>query len=296
MASVSPVAAGVAGLKLLRDKPIVFVVWALINAAVKAGVIALSLITLGVVSTTLLPPFIESVKADAIDYSALLAIVAGFSGVVIVALPAYLALDSIFTTAVKRMVLHPEQSRYFYLRAGVEEFLVFLVRLVRFFVLFFLEVILFMAVLVLLRTNPILGFIACVPAIALVAYISTRLSLAAAQTYADRDFHLIGSWWLTKGPFTTHFLPIFLSYVVAFLFYLVVLIAAYVLQSVFADGAFAAVLQQKPDDLASMLPLLGFGVLVGGAVQIIQDTLRLPILGASTAAVYRDLMAAKKNG
>jgi hypothetical protein len=124
-----------------------------------------------------------------------------------------LNLISLFThvvlyCAVFRAVLHPEQSRFAYLRLGMAELLLF-VLLIALYVVFFVALVvgiivigLLAAALVAMHATAaavILGVLAGLAAVVVLVWFMLRFSMVGPMTVNDGKFHLGESWTLTKG-------------------------------------------------------------------------------------------------
>jgi hypothetical protein len=118
------------------------------------------------------------------------------------------AVGAVVYCAVFRSVIHPEQSRWGYMRIGSAE-LYTLVLIVAAYICFVIAVILvtipiaivigILAVAKAVAAAVIIGVIAVVAAIAAVIYLALRFSLAVPMMVQDGQFHLMESWALTKG-------------------------------------------------------------------------------------------------
>lgn len=212
-----------------------------------------------------------------------------------------LGVSAVISCAAFRAVLHPERSRFAYLRVGAVEFYVAVLLIGAGFVLGvgLIGVILVAAIVIALLSvmhlvvvAVIVGILATIAAVAAAIYFGLRFSMVGPMIVEDGKFHLGESWALTKGHVGSLFMIGLLLFVVAIVAEIILLI---VLAAVGA-GAVAAIaggfqnlpvfFQQPPQVLLSRL----------GPVLIIAAIIWIPFVGCLTAIMaapwaraYRDL-------
>jgi len=212
-----------------------------------------------------------------------------------------LFISALIWCAVFRSVLHPEQSRFAYLRVGATEFFVAVLLLGAGFVfgigligviLVAAIVIALLAVLHLVWLAVIVGILAAIASIIALIYFGLRFSMVGPMIVEDGKFHLGESWALTRGHVGSLFM-------IGLLIFVVALIAEIVLGIVLVAigaGALAAIAGgfQNVPVLFQQPPQVIFARL--GPILIIAALLWIPFVGclaAITAApwarAYRDL-------
>jgi hypothetical protein len=212
-----------------------------------------------------------------------------------------LFISALIWCAVFRSVLHPEQSRFAYLRVGATEFFVAVLLLGAGFVfgigligviLVSAIVIALLAVMHLVWLAVIVGILAAIALLIALIYFGLRFSMVGPMIVEDGKFHLGESWALTRGHVGSLFM-------IGLLIFVVALIAEIVLGIVLVAigaGALAAIAGgfQNVPVLFQEPPQVIFARL--GPILIIAAVLWIPFVGclaAITAApwarAYRDL-------
>jgi hypothetical protein len=212
-----------------------------------------------------------------------------------------LVLSAVISCAVFRAVLHPEQSRFAYLRVGATEFFVAVLLLGAGFafgvgligvILVAAIVIALLAVMHLVWAAVIVGILATIAALVAVVYVGLRFSMVGPMIVEDGKFHLGESWSLTKGHVGSLFSIGLLIFVVAIvaeivLVILLVAIGAGALTAIAGGLHNIPVLFQEP-------PQVLFARL--GPILVIAAILWIPFVGALSAIMaapwaraYRDL-------
>jgi len=212
-----------------------------------------------------------------------------------------LFIASVIWCAVFRSVLHPEQSRFAYLRVGATEFFVAVLLLGAGFglvigmigvVLVSAIVIGLLAVMHLVWLAVIVGILAAIASLIALIYFGLRFSMVGPMIVEDSKFHLGESWNLTRGHVGSLFM-------IGLLIFVVALVAEIVLGIVLiavGAGALAAIAGgfQNVPVLFQEPPQVIFARL--GPILIIAALLWIPFVGclaAITAApwarAYRDL-------
>jgi hypothetical protein len=212
-----------------------------------------------------------------------------------------LFISSVIWCAVFRSVLHPEQSRFAYLRVGVTEFFVAVLLLGAGFALVFglvgvilvsAIVIALLAVMHLVWLAVIIGILAAIASLIALIYFGLRFSMVGPMIVEDSKFHLGESWALTRGHVGSLFMIGLLIFVVA----LIAEIVLGILLVAVGAGALAAIAGgfQNVPVLFQEPPQVIFARL--GPILIIAAVLWIPFVGclaAITAApwarAYRDL-------
>jgi hypothetical protein len=206
----------------------------------------------------------------------------------------------LLTCAIFRVVLRPQDDRFFYLRLSMTEVLVGLVYLALAFLLGFLALAgVLVGVGLAMATwavSEAAGFgIAIVLAgalIGLVIWLGLRLSMAMPMTFADRRFRFFESWALTRGHTLSLFLIGLLTVVIVWLLEMVMfgVAAAVIVPFLIAhplDEAALAAFFNRPMEawLAELTPWL----LIGGLIVSILGSVLYAVITAPWAAAYRYL-------
>jgi hypothetical protein len=119
-----------------------------------------------------------------------------------------LVVNSVISCAVFRAVLRPEQSAFAYLRLGNEELWVMLVQFVRNLVIVAIEFVLLIPLMIVGFISVALShgaggipgiIVGALVVVAVMIWVSLRLSLAGPITFTERQFRLFESWTLTRG-------------------------------------------------------------------------------------------------
>jgi len=116
--------------------------------------------------------------------------------------------STILYCAAFRAILHPEQKRFGYLRAGTTELLLFVLVIAAYIVLVIAMVIVALVVGLLVTfliavhavaAGVILGVLAVVTGMVALVWIALRFSMVGPMMVDDGKFHLFESWALTRG-------------------------------------------------------------------------------------------------
>ncbi len=287
------------GFRIIRREPKAAVVWAAV------------LVIFSIVSLLAMLPFMRGVMASgaagASPQSTTQAIAfAGQMGrLYLVMIPLYLVVASVFSAAVYRSILRPEEKGLARLRLGGDE-----LRLAGLWVLMGL-----FFVVILLAVGIVLGLVIAGLSFAargssawlellpllmwLVAmcawvWIGVRLSFAAPLTFARRRIDIFGSWKLTKGRFWSLFGCYLLAIVCVALVALVDFAVSGALAIGMNGGSFsrgvAAIMRPDYSSYASLFtPLYVVRVLVGAAFSVVMWT----VIIAAPAAAFREIAGPK---
>lgn len=245
---------------LLRQHPLAALIWGLIYLG---GVVALALSLLPMMSSFTPPPPGSNAAPD-------LAAAGKVFGVSLLTGVAFLFLFAILSAAATRAVLRPSQSSLAFLRIGMDEVRLFLLGLIFTILFYFLLIFLAIAatlIVILLSAAmgpaalPALAAATVIISVAVMAWLTTRLSLSYPLTILRREFVVFESWSLTKGRFWSLFGAYFVIFLLWFLLALAfsaVTSGSYILEMIrggFSDEAMRSAMEhQRADQLAGITP------------------------------------------
>lgn len=292
MIRFSPSDAALEGFRITRENPRAFAWWA-------GASFIVSLV--GALITVLMPADVrhalETLRADETpDAKTLLEAFATASPLFLFGL----ALQSMMAAAVYRVIFRHEDSRFGYLRLGMDE-----VRLMVLTVIFYLLAILLTAAAVFgavvvaalasiagSGVSVLVGVGATVFLLGLVLFVLVRLSLAPPATFAERRLRFWESWELTRGSF----LPLLGAYVLALVCMIVLGILALIIFSMLAGALILLTGGQLTDvsaifhpDETSLMGYLQPGVVAYMIVGSVFSALYYAVIAAPGAVVYRGL-------
>jgi hypothetical protein len=288
--SFSPGGAAAEGFRLIGTKPGAFVAWALFYIVTSAVFMAAIYLAM--------PGLFQLMSQSGTDAAANQAAIAAYfkdnlPQVIVgflVLIPVLLIWSAIFTAAIYRAVLRPEDKGFAYLRLGADEFRLFGLTLLIVVVLIGVGIVLgvVFSLLAAVLIAQKLGWVLVLLGLALFGlyvWVVTRLSLCAAQTFAEKRITLFGSWKLTGG----HFWGLF--GMILILFAIVVGLALVNFAVRLAFLAAGARVTGMPD-----LSHVGPGLAITGAYYLFAalfSILQTVIVTAPAAAAYRDLAPRK---
>lgn len=278
------------GFRLARRTPMTILVWAV-------AYILFSVITFALVGGSLVALMAAATELQGVthptpqDLQPLLAVYAGMAWI----LPLSLVFSAVIYTAALRAVLAPGESRFGYMRLGMDEVRVFVVTLV-------LCVLAFIASLVIFGIAGVLagvlgavagdagGWLAVIPILAAVlAYIwlAVRFSLALPITVAEKKFAIFDSWGLTKGRalglFGMTLIIIVMAIVVS------ILASIVLLPLMFLTGGIQQLAAMEGADLGLIMSTMGPAIVIYVIGNSLISALSLAIFIAPYAAAYRDI-------
>lgn len=301
MAAISIGETATAGIRLLRERPVLLAFWAV--PAILAAALSVA------VSIGMTQPALAQLSASGAEPSQVMAAAGRSFGATLVLFAISLFTAVVTATAANRAILTPEDSAFGYLRLGVAElrtlvvlFVIGILMVVAYIALIMVGVIMagvvgvsgklaagdlasgiVMVILLVLLIPLVLG--------ALLA-VATRLSLALPQTFATRRINIFGSWEMTKGRTGA----LFVAYLLAALMCLGITLVFTTI--VMATGlnpafkAFEAMGDQDPKAVSDLLagvsqfgPLRIVSIVLGGVV----NAVILAIIACPAAFAYRRL-------
>ncbi len=294
MAEFSSADAAFTGFRIVWERPISVVYWALLRLAVSLSVTLFITLTAGAVFTHTL----QSMMQFNPDPAQTLARLATAAPTLVVGLFVSLVLYAVLSAAINRAVLRPEQFRFGYLRLASDE----LRQLGLFGLMVALAIGAYLALLVAVSlVVTLLAFaigdaaaiglgLVVLLALSLVGLVfaGVRLSLASPRTFDTGRIDLLASWQMTRGRFW----PLFWTYLLAFGLWAVVqalILAIGIFGVAIIGGGFEALGAEGQPDFSSFATALAPMALVNLVVSAIGEALSFPVTAAPPASIYRVL-------
>jgi hypothetical protein len=290
MRRFSPTDAAFEGLRLTRERPRAVLAWAACYLIFSYLIGVVADLTLGPQSKALLADLQRANSDPAAFWPAAQKMAPFF----LAGLPLSLVFQAIFTSAVYRAVLSPEEARRGYLRLGMDEVRIMALNVIM-SVIWGLT--LFGVLMVSVFTAVSLGA-AAAPALVLVGDILTmvafgaaivilvRLSLAGPLTFNEHRLRVFESWALTRGSFWrllgAYILAFAMGAVVLVLMGLILFVVASVLLQLNGGGV-AALSAPSPGPLVVVLAF------VWQVASVLIFTCFYVVLKAPAAQAYKDL-------
>lgn len=278
------------GFRVVRRHPLAIVFWALAYTVFFAGFFGLFAGPLATVMATT-----ESLEGTQPSPQEMQALMASWSGFMVLALPLSLVLGAVLNTAVARSVLRPDDKAFGYLRLGADELRVLAVSLLLGIIFFAATVILFVLVGVLAgvagQANTgvgiLVGVLLGLGAGAALIWLAVRLSLAVPTTFHEKRISLFDSFTTTKG----HFLSLLGMAVIAAVMSILVSILGTIiaLPVTMATGGLDQLATMDGQSTAQILQAAGPGLMAWGVINAIFSALQLAVIYAPFSAAYRDL-------
>ncbi len=284
------------GFRIIRREPATVAVWAVIVLVLSVGGAAVMAPMVRGMATSFVPGAAPNANQ--------LAALGSLSRIFLVAVPLELIALSVFSGAVYRAVLRPEDKGFARLRLGSDE-----LRLIGVYLLLGLFMFAVFMVIGLVAGIVSAGVIAAagktgMGAVGLVlvviylamllvaAWMSVKFSFAAPMTFAQRRIRLFGSWTATKGRFW----PLLGCYLLAFVFMILIILVNVVVSAalVFAmsGGSLSSLTTLvNPSSAASVMNVLSpvyiARLVIGAAFGVVLWTVAL----APAARAYREIVA-----
>jgi hypothetical protein len=294
VAEFSSADAAFTGFRIVWERPISVVYWALLRLAVSLSVTLFITLTAGAVFTHTL----QSMMQFNPDPAQTLARLATAAPTLVVGLFVSLVLYAVLSAAINRAVLRPEQFRFGYLRLASDE----LRQLGLFGLMVALAIGAYLALLVAVSlVVTLLAFaigdaaaiglgLVVLLALSLVGLVfaGVRLSLASPRTFDTGRIDLLASWQMTRGRFW----PLFWTYLLAFGLWAVVqalILAIGIFGVAIIGGGFEALGAEGQPDFSSFATALAPMALVNLVVSAIGEALSFPVTAAPPASIYRVL-------
>ena len=299
MASFSPSEMAFTGFRVVREHPKALIGWAAVQFVLSLS----TMTTLTVMAGPALAHLPDNADLLNPDPKLILPLIRQLLPAYLVALAIMLAIYPVLYGAMNRAVLRPQDDRFGYLRLGRDELRqlgLMLAMLGLGLAGYLAAVILGAIVIAALRgvvgaADPTGGDLSAAVLFGLilagVIYVSARLSLASALTFATRRIDLFGSWALTRGLT----LPIFGVFCLAAATSIVVAVLGMVIVAALMSLVIGGV-QGLPavlgPDTVSLTALLSPRELIYYALTAVLNALIMPLLMTPPAAIYQALSGA----
>lgn len=279
------------GFRIVRRRPATLVWWSLFYIAAMA--FAMTVIGGSVIRLVNAAEALEAAGTpSAEDFMPILQL---YMSVFAVVLPISLAAGAVVYAAVSRAVLRPEESRFGYLRFGMDEVRVFVVSVALALAFIALTGVMFMLVgvvggLAASLEAPWLWLVAVLLALAAVAaliWLAVRLCLAVPITVGERRIAILDSFRLTRGRFW----PLLGMAILAGVLSLVVgLLGSLVLTPLqFLAGGVTQLQDLEGAPLTEILQTAWPTILVWIVTNAVLSALQVAVVYAPFSAAYREL-------
>jgi uncharacterized integral membrane protein len=244
----SPTDAAFEGFRIARERPKAVGLWAGLALVVNVITAVVMISAFG----PQLSQFLAAALKPSPDPAQAMALLSSLAPMAAVFLPITLVSGAIFSAAIYRVVLRPQDSAFGYLRLGADELRLIVLKLVLMVLAFVASFVVTMAATLLIALvtmatggstgNPgfaagFTGFLSFIGIVCVSIWAAVRLSLAGPLTLADRKLRLFESWAATKGHFWALFSSYFLAGIMALLVGLLAMVVLSALIVVAAGGS-----------------------------------------------------------
>jgi len=297
----SATAAAFEGFRLIRRNPGPVALWAAAYAVITAVSSILTLLWVGDDAAAL--------AAAGTGEADLQGIMGAAGKIYAIAIPVSLITSGLFTAAVYRAVLRPEEKGLGYLRFGADE-----LRLILLFVLLGLIFLLvaFVAVVVIglvtgfttvaggsggdsavgaIAAAFMAGLLGLVLGAVVFAYFGVRLSLTGPLTFVEKRIDIGAAWRMTRG----HFWPMLGAYLIAWLMVLVIIVVGFSIVATISGmlGGQGLGLDSLTNPDLTLQNFLTPATIVTTIISSVMTAVQYAVIVGPTAYVYRELKASE---
>ena len=210
-------------------------------------------------------------------------------------LPLSLVFSAVVYTAALRVVLHPAEKGFGYMRLGMDEVRVFVVTLVLSVLAGIAGVVVFgiagvlsgLAAAAAGDAGGLVAFVLILAAVVLFIWLAVRFSLALPITVAEKKFAIFDSWNMTKGRvwglIGMTLIVIVMAIVVS------ILASIIILPLMFFTGNISELAAMEGADIGQIMSAMGPAIVIYVISNSIISALSLAIFMAPYAAAYRDI-------
>jgi hypothetical protein len=289
--SFSATDAAFEGFRVVRQRPLALVFWALFYAVLIAA--ALALVGGSVIGLMSMAEQLET--SGAASPEAFLPVLTSYAAILGVILPISLVASAMLYAAVSRAVLRPAESAFGYLRLGMDEVRVLVVSVALFLVYMVLATVVAVLIGVVagIATSaemPALWLVVVllvIAAAALFIWLSVRLCLAIPITMAERRIAIFDSFGVTKGRFWPLLGMALLAGVMSIVVSLLGSLVAMPVQ--LATGGLQGLAELEGEGLPVILQAAWPAIAAWVVVNAIMSALQVAVVYAPFSAAYRDL-------
>ena len=289
--SFSATDAAFEGFRVVRQRPLALVFWALFYAVLIAA--ALALVGGSVIGLMSMAEQLET--SGAASPEAFLPVLTSYAAILGVILPISLVASAMLYAAVSRAVLRPSESAFGYLRLGMDEVRVLVVSVALFLVFMVLATVVAVLIGVVagIATSaemPALWLVVVllvIAAAALFIWLSVRLCLAIPITMAERRIAIFDSFGVTKGRFWPLLGMALLAGVMSIVVSLLGSLVAMPVQ--LATGGLQGLAELEGEGLPVILQAAWPAIAAWVVVNAIMSALQVAVVYAPFSAAYCDL-------
>lgn len=268
--------AALEGFRLTRERPGTVLAWAGVYCA---GLLLIGAIMLGLVG----PDLVKLTKEGGLNDPDKAAEVLVHSAPAFIALLVLaVALMSVLTAGIYRIILRPQERGFVHLRLGKDELRLVIVNLV----LFSVGVACVTTALTLAHLTAPLGAavegLALILMMAFAGWVGVRLSMATPMTFVLQRVSLKEAWLLSRGAFW----PLLGMMVLAVIFYVMVWMLITIMGTAFVAAAGGQAAMADPTQLS---PVAVIAMLVSFLLQLILSVLQVVMIYAPFAVAYEQL-------
>jgi hypothetical protein len=268
--------AALEGFRLTRERPGTVLAWAGVYCA---GLLLIGAIMLGLVG----PDLVKLTKDGGLNDPDKAAEVLVHSAPAFIALLVLaVALMSVLTAGIYRIILRPQEKGFVHLRLGMDELRLVIVNLV----LFSVGVACVVTALTLARlaaaAGPAVEGLVVILVMSFAGWVGVRLSMTTPMTFVLQRVSVKEAWLLSRGAFW----PLLGMMVLAVIFYVMVWILITIMGTAFVAAAGG---QEAMADPTHLSPLAVVAMLVSFLLQLVLSVLQVVMIYAPFAVAYEQL-------